>query len=120
MMAALVVGSGAGERVDPVILGMATVALDPVPLDPVAGGGVEQLLPQLGVLDGLLVGGPPAVALPIVDPPRDPVADIDAVGVEPDAAWALQGLETPDCGQELHSVVGGQRLAPKQLPFPGA
>ena len=43
--------------------------------------GVEAL-PQLGVLDRLLVGGLPAVLLPAVDPGRDPVAQILAVGME--------------------------------------
>src|SRR5687767_12198414 len=65
---ALRVGFRAGERVDAVVFGVAAVALDPMPLDPVAGDRVEQLLPQLGVLDRLPVRGPPAVALPAVDP----------------------------------------------------
>ena len=58
------------------------MALHPVPFDPVRRGGVDQLLPQLGILDRLPVGGPPAVLLPAVDPFGDAVADIDAVGIE--------------------------------------
>ena len=76
------VGFGAGERVDAVVLGMAAVALDPMPFDPVRRRGVDQLLPQLGILDRLPVRGAPAVLPPSVDPARDPVADINAVGVE--------------------------------------
>ena len=52
-MAPLVVGLGAGERVDPVVLGMAAVALDPMPFDAVRRGGLDQLLPKLGILDRL-------------------------------------------------------------------
>jgi hypothetical protein len=51
------VGLGAGERVGAVVLGMAAVALDPMPFDSVRLGGVEQRLPQLGILDRLPVGG---------------------------------------------------------------
>ena len=58
------------------------MALHPMPFDPVRRGGVEQLLPELGILDRLPVGGPPAVLAPAVDPFGDAVADIDAVGVE--------------------------------------
>src|SRR5688572_30197257 len=76
----------AGERVDAVIFEMAAVAFYPMPLDPVAGDRVEQLLPQIGVLDRLLVRGPPAVALPAVDPARDPLADIIAICGELDPA----------------------------------
>ena len=42
---ALFVRLGTGERVDPVVFGMAAVPLDPVPLDSVPRGRVEQLLP---------------------------------------------------------------------------
>lgn len=45
--------------------------------------GVEAL-PQLDILDRLLVGGAPAVALPAVDPAGDALADILAVGGEVD------------------------------------
>ena len=78
-------------------------------------GRVEQLLPQLGILDRLPVGGPPAVAAPAVDPLGDAVADVDAVGVEADPARPLQRLERRDRGEQLHPVVGGQRLAAGQL-----
>ena len=85
---ALAVGLGAGERVDPVVLGMAAVTLDPVPFDAVRRSGFDQLLPQIGVLDRLPVRGAPAVLPPFVDPAGDPVADVIAVGVKRDAARA--------------------------------
>ena len=72
----------AGERVGAVVLGMAAMALHPMPFDPVRRGGLDQLLPELGILDRLAVGGAPAVLAPAVDPFGDAVADIDAVGVE--------------------------------------
>src|SRR4051812_3408077 len=90
MMAPLIVGRGAGEGIDAVIVGMAAVPLDPAPVDPVRGGGRDQLLPQLGILNRLPVRGPPAVALPIVDPTRDSVADVDAVGMQLHPAGALE------------------------------
>src|SRR5215212_6661330 len=94
---------------------MAAVPLDPVPFDSVAGDGVQQLLPQVGVLDRFLVRRPPAVALPTVDPARNPLTDVIAVGGEGDAAGLLERVEALDCGLQLHAVVGRQRLAPRQL-----
>ena len=49
-------GRGAGEVVDAVVLGVAAMALDPMPFDLVRLGRVEQRLPQLGILDRLAVG----------------------------------------------------------------
>ena len=83
----------AGERVGPLILGMAGMALHPVPFDLVRRCRVDQLLPQLGILDRLPVGGLPAVPAPAVDPFGDAVADVDAVGIEVDPAGPLQRLE---------------------------
>ena len=45
-------------------------------------------LPELDILHRLLVGGAPAVALPAVDPLRDAVAQILAVGVKVDRGTA--------------------------------
>ena len=101
----------AGEPVGAFVLGMAGMALHPVPLDPVRRGGVEQFLPQLGILDRLLRRRLPAVAAPAVDPLGDAVADIDAVGGEDHLAGALQRLQRADRGEQLHAVVGGHRLA---------
>ena len=86
-----------------------------MPIDPVRRGRVDQLLPQLGVLDRLPVRRLPAVRAPFVDPARDPVAEILAVGVQLDPAGALQGLQPADRGGQLHAVVGGQRLAAGQF-----
>src|SRR6516162_10124392 len=98
-MAPLIVCCSAGQCVHAVVLRMAAVALDPMPFDPVRLRGLDQLLPQLGILDRLLVRGAPAVALPVVDPARDSIADVDAVRMEKDPAGALQGFQTPDRSQ---------------------
>ena len=73
-MAALVVGLRAGERIDPLILLMAVVRLYPLPLDPVRRRGVEKLLPELGILHGLLVRRAPAILAPLVNPAGDSIA----------------------------------------------
>src|SRR5205809_7710376 len=105
------VGGGAGEGVDAVVLGVAAVALDPVPFDSVARDGFQQFLPQVGILDRLAVGGAPAIALPAVDPAGDAVADVDAVGGQADATRLLERVEGLDRRLQLHAVVGGQRFA---------
>ena len=48
MVPPLVVGLGAGEGIDAVVLGMAAVSLDPVPFDSVWSSDGKQLFPQLG------------------------------------------------------------------------
>ena len=66
--------------------GVAGVAPDPMPAHLVRLQRGVEALPQLGVLDRLLVGGTPAVLLPAVDPPGDALADILAVSGEIDDA----------------------------------
>ena len=76
--------------------------------------GIEPL-PQIDVLDRLLVGGAPAVPLPAVDPAGDALTHILAVGVEIDGAGPLQRFQRRDRRHQLHAVVGGVRLAALQL-----
>src|SRR6476646_3547927 len=91
------------------------MAFDPMPLDPVRRARLDQLLPKLRILNRLLVRRAPAVALPIMDPSRDSVADIDAVGVQLDPARPLQRLEPLNRSHQLHSVVGREGLSARQL-----
>ena len=78
--------------------------------------GVEPL-PQLDILDRLLVGGAPAVLLPAVDPAGDALPHILAVGGEVDDARLLQRFQRRDRRHQLHAVVGGVRLAALQFLF---
>ena len=50
-----------------------------------------------------------------MDPAGDSVPNVDAVGVQPYAAGSFQRLEPPDGGEQLHSVVRGQRLTAGKL-----
>ena len=61
---------------------VAVVALDPFPRDFVARLLLDQPLPQFDVLDGLLVRGAPAVALPAGHPLHDAVAHVAGIGVQ--------------------------------------
>ena len=62
----------------------------------VALGGLVEATPEVVVLDRLLVGGAPAVALPIVDPAGDAAAQILRIGVQVDVAGAAQRFERRD------------------------
>src|SRR6185312_12767509 len=104
-----------GELIGALVELVAIVALDPAPVDDVTGHGFVQRLPELDILYGLLVGGPPAVLLPAEDPLGEPVLDVDTVGVELDLAFARQRIERTDRGRELHAIVGGERFAAFQL-----
>src|SRR5262245_36503040 len=85
-----------GQRVRALVLRVAGVALDPMPLDVVLRGERVELAPQVFVLHRLLVRGAPAFSLPIADPRGDALHHVDRIGVELDAAAALQRLERAD------------------------
>src|SRR3546814_8923645 len=83
----------ARERVRALVLGMAGMALDPVPDDLVRRHRIGQALPEVDILDGLLRRRLPAVAPPAVDPPGDAVAQIVRIGVRSEEhTSALQSL----------------------------
>ena len=72
---------------------IARVALDPMPAHRVQVARSFKALPQLLILHRLFRGRAPAVALPVVDVFRDPVAHILAVGVHVDDARSGQRLQ---------------------------
>src|SRR5688572_20413884 len=97
---------------------MAAMAGDAGKLDPVAGDQLVELLPLLGVFEGLegsLFALPPAILLPAGHPLAEPLADIFAVGKQLDVARPLQGREPFDRGLQLHAVVGRFGIAPRLL-----
>src|SRR6266496_2310982 len=69
------------QRVGAFIFRMPGVAAHPVPLYLMFGRELVELLPQVDILDGLLVGGAPAPALPVVDPGRDAFLDVERVRI---------------------------------------
>src|SRR3546814_17451608 len=93
---------------------MAGMALDPMPVDAMPLGGVEQPLPQLGILDRLPGGRPPSIPAPAMYPLGDAVADIDAVGGEDDVAGPLQRFQAPDRSKELHAIRSEERRVGKE------
>src|SRR5690606_11819641 len=111
--------SRAGKRVGALVFRMAGMALDPMPLDLVALAGLIQRLPKLDILDWLVCSRLPAVLLPAVDPARNPVAHVIAVGIEVHLARFLQRVQRFRGGLQLHAIVGRGRLATLQL-FLGA
>src|SRR5262245_10484865 len=58
----------ARQLVGALVLGVAGMALHPMPFDVMGLECLVEPLPEIDVLDRLLVGGAPAVALPAVDP----------------------------------------------------
>ena len=115
MVPPLFVRRSARQGVNAVVFRVAAVTFDPVPFDSVRRCGGDELLPKLGILDRLLVGGAPAVPLPIVDPLCDAVANVNAVGVKLDPARPFQRFEPTDRGKQLHAIIGRQGLATGEL-----
>src|SRR6266850_4154152 len=104
-----------GQRVGAFIFRMPGMAAHPVPLYLMFGGELVELLPQVDILHRLLVGGAPAAALPVVDPARDALLDVERVRIEADPARPLQRFQGANDRQELHAVVGRRRLATVEL-----
>src|SRR3954447_17288322 len=109
--------AGPRDSVGPLVFRMAGMAAHPFPSDDVAGRSSVEPLPQIDILDRLLVGGQPAAPLPAVYPFGDAVAQILAVAVEPDAARPLQRFEPGDRRHQLHAVVGGLGVVAAQFFF---
>ena len=95
---------------------MTGVALNPDELHFVLALCGEQALPQIAVLDGLLVGSLPAAFFPSVNPVLvEGVNDVLRIGMDFDVAGAVERLECHDNGHELHAVVGGLGVAARKL-----
>src|ERR1051326_424009 len=112
----------ARPTVGALVLDMAGVAAQPMPMHFMVPQRRVEPLPQVDVADRLLVGGAPAVLLPGVDAFGDAAAQVLAVGIELDDARAFERLERRNGGGELHAVVGGMRLGALELalvPVPG-
>src|SRR4051812_9282692 len=105
------------QRVGAFIFRVPCMSLHPVPLYLMFAGDRVEFAPQVFVLDGLLVGGLPALALPAVDPLRDAFLHVDRIGVQAHLARALQRLQRTDHGGELHAVVCGGGVATPELPL---
>src|SRR5579883_457765 len=96
------------------------MAAHPEPFDLVRGHRRFEALPEIEILDRLLLRRLPAARLPGADPARDAIAQILAVGVDADAAGALQRFQRGDRRHHLHAVVGGLVGAARQLLLDGA
>src|SRR6266705_188703 len=95
---------------------MAAVAGHLVPRDVVLLHQVEQGLPQIAVLDGLLLGVAPAVGAPAEIPlVAKAVHDIGAVAVDGHGAAAGEGAQALDGTGQLHALVGRVGFAAGQL-----
>src|SRR5438067_3724528 len=53
-----------------------------------------------------------------MNPLRDPVLEIAGVGVDFDRGRTIERFKRADRRHELHPVVGGESLAPRQLLLP--
>src|SRR5215213_901220 len=103
------------QLVAAVVLGVVGVAFGPAPGDLVLAGEGQEFLPQFGILDRLLLLGPPAVALPADDPGGDAVLDVLAVGDHRHAAAAIEQAQPLDRRAQLHPVVGCGRIGPGEF-----
>ena len=93
------------------------MAFHPFPGHLVAGGRLDQLLPNLDIFHRFVVGGPPAPFLPAEHPFGDAIHDIFAVGVERYRAWLLEQVERFKRRRHFHAVVGRLRLAAGDFLF---
>src|SRR6516165_6750059 len=105
------------QRIGAFVFGVAGMTAHPDPGDIVPSSGGVEPVPEIDVLDWLLVGGEPPAALPAVHPFGDAVAQILAVAVEAHPAGALQSFQSRDRRRHLHAIVGGVGIETAQLLF---
>src|SRR5690606_11974844 len=74
-------------------------------------GLLLQLLPQVGILDGLFIGSTPAAGFPAGQPFVHAFLYVLRIGVYPHLARAFQGFESLDHGHQFHAVIGSIGLA---------
>src|SRR6266849_9101134 len=95
---------------------MAAVAGHLVPGDLVLLDQLEQRLPEVAVLHGLLLGIAPAIGAPAEIPlVTEAVDDIGAVAVDGHGAAAAEGAQALDGAGQLHALVGRARFAAGEL-----
>src|SRR5713226_2215930 len=95
---------------------MAAVAGHLVPRDVVPLGQLEQRLPEIAILDGLLLGIAPAVGAPAEIPlVAEAVHDVRAVAVDGRGAAPAEGAQAFDGTGQLHALVGGACFAAGEL-----
>src|SRR5712691_8904548 len=95
---------------------MAAVAGHLVPRDVVLLDQLQQCLPEVAVLHGLLLGIAPAIGAPAEIPlVAEAVHDIGAVAVDGHGAVAAEGAQALDGAGELHALVGRARFAAGEL-----
>src|SRR6056297_813765 len=90
---------------------------DPEPFNLMPFGGVCQPLPQVGVLDRLACGGPPAVGSPARQPFGDPLTHVIGIRGHAYPACSLERLERLYRRHQFHAVVGRVALAARKLFF---
>jgi len=97
---------------------MAGMAFYPHPLNPVTLGNGIQRLPEICVLDRLVIAGTPATAFPAVNPLADTQLNILGVGMHTNLAFPIERVQCLDDCPQFHPVVGGSRLPAVQFFFP--
>jgi hypothetical protein len=97
------------QTVGPLIIHMAGMAFDPMPRNVVFALMCKriQLLPQVGILHGLLGCRSPAAGFPAMNPFGDALAHVLAVQVQGHIARAFKSTQSLYHRHLFHPVVGG-------------
>ena len=98
------------------------MALDPAPVNLVAAAGHHRikLLPQVNIFNRRFGCSFPAPRFPAVYPFGDTFSHVFTVQVQRDVARLFKGSQCFNHGRQLHAVVGGAQLAPKDFFFNAA
>ncbi len=99
------------------ILAMASMTLQPFPLNLMCGSQGIELSPEILVLDRFLVGRAPTAPFPSRYPGGDAILEIFRIGEQLDLARFLHGGQRRDGRLQLHPIVGSGRVASTDL-FP--
>ena len=111
------VDAAIGESIRAFVSGVSGVPFDPNPFDFMRRTERVELLPEIGVFNGLFVRCFPAVALPVVDPLADSFLHVLRIGVHAKARRLREGFERGNDRREFHPVIRRISFATPQLLF---
>ena len=103
-----------GQPVAAAVIFVPRVASGPQPGCVVERGQFVQFHPEVDVAHRLMLS-PPLPPLPFDDPLCDPIKDVLGIGRDLDLAGFPEGEQALDRRHQLHPVVRGVRIEPKEL-----
>src|SRR5215831_4699895 len=105
------------EFIGALVLRVAGMTFDPVPMHLVVAERLVETLPEIDIFYRFFIRGAPSVFLPAVDPHGNAVLEIFTVRVKVDGTWPFERFQGGNRGHQFHAIVGGVRFTAFEFLF---